>query len=129
MRTTLFFKRLDLILQFLALAIPVACSFWQPYYAFYAYYTVGIAQVISVLLNRLFLDNFLRHSSRIGCEIAAVLLVIYFSLIYTCDNIEGLFIFLYALLFIAPWLAAWYGIISYYETRQVSSRVDRKQYL
>ncbi|GAA4460342.1 hypothetical protein GCM10023093_02810 [Nemorincola caseinilytica] len=87
-----------------------------------------MVQALSCLFNRLFLNDHLRHGSRLGCEIAVVLLVLFFIYLFIQGS-STVAAGLIALFFIAPFLAIWYGAISYKETRYVRSLVDRKQYV
>ena len=132
MRTTLFFKRADVVLQLTALIIPIIIGFFgEGWVLLVTYLTVGSAQLLSCLLNRLFLDKFLRHSNRTGYEIAIVFLIITFGLVFNLPGVPtGLRSTFFGLLpLISPFLAVWYGYISYQELRAAFMMVDRRQYL
>lgn len=127
MKTTLFFKRLDLLLQIAALLIPIYRQVLDSSYLFVLvlYSAVGLVQVVSCTLHSIFLDKFLRSKWRGYYETALLVFIPTAILIgATCNPI---FVSLIVTLFSAV-MAIWYGYFSYTETQYIRRIVGRKEF-
>jgi len=128
MKTTLYFKYADIILQIIALGYPIVLCVQEHDASklFWAYLSVGSVQYVSCFMNRMFLDGCFREDTRERYEVFLLIITImaiisgifittsasnphfgeFFGLIWVC---------LVALLFVSPFLAFWYGMITFHE--------------
>ncbi len=127
MKTTLFLKRLDLLLQIAALLIPIYNAVIDSgnNSILVLYPAVGLVQVVSCTLHSIFLDKFLRSKWRGYYETALLVFIPTAILIgATCNPI---FVSLIVTLFSAV-MAIWYGYFSYTETQYIRRIVGRKEF-
>lgn len=77
MKKIFFYKRIDFWAQIMAFAIPLVTFLVTGDIGFLAlaYFTVGGVQLLSIILNRLFLPKLIRTSTRIILEIATATIV------------------------------------------------------
>jgi hypothetical protein len=129
MKTTLFFKRLDLLLQIAAFLIPIYNAVIDSgnNSILVLYPAVGLVQVVSCTLHSIFLNKFLRSKWR-GYYEAALLVFIAMAGIGAIAEI-GIpgFVSIITMLFSAL-MAIWYGYFSYTETQYIRRVVGRKEF-
>jgi len=128
MKTLLSLKYVDLLIQGLALVIPlVSCLFYGGANNLAAYFTVGGAQVLSCLAH-IGLPSRLRSDQRKYYEwtLATVLLLFLVAALLLLPVVLYLAL---GLLFISPFLALWYTLICYQELCTVKRYTDRKKYV
>jgi hypothetical protein len=124
MKTILHLKEGDLFIQVLALVIPgICCLFSRDADAlFFAYFTVGRVDALSVLANMALPEKY-GHTTRPIAIWVLVGIISCFALAAT-----GLgFIMLLALLFVSPVIAIWYGYITWCEIRTIARYTHRNQ--
>ena len=129
MKTILHLKQGDLATQIIALGIPsILCFITQGFAAIMmAYFIVGGVQFLSCLLN-IALNNKLRNKSRRYYELTLLGIISIFVLSIVFDPESGTLVAI-GLLFISPFLAIWYGYITYDEIRIVKRYVNRNKYI
>ena len=131
MKTTLFFKQADLLLQGLAVMGPVifAAGYHNIGLLAAGYFTLGGVQFISCLVNKRFLDADHKARGRMYYELCLFgvallgLLCIILPVMATGDAL------LYFLLFGTPLMAVWYTALSVMETRTIHRIAYRRQYM
>ena len=119
-----------MVLQLLAVLVPLACS-WRTGDSdlfFYAYFSVGGVQLASCIINFYVLDPFLKHPLRRPYEVALLALVI-LSLLALADINAVADVFFPLVVFGSPCMAIYYFVTSIAETRLVAANVKRKQYV
>lgn len=133
MKTALLLKRIDVLVQFAALFIPILLTLVknEPGYLLLIYLTVGGVQVVSCIINKATLDPFYKSVGRQYYEIVLLLLVIMTALDYVvADGKSGLgVIWYFCMLFIGIVMAVWYGVLTFCELDKLHMQVDRKQYI
>lgn len=136
MKTTLLLKQSDIALQILCLLTPILYTIItsDSGFLFAIYFAVGAAQIISCFANKLYLEDTLRSNSRKTYEIVLLItmvigLIVGGGLLISPAFGGGVYIYLIALLFISPFLAIWYGFISFAETNYVKKLANRKMYV
>ena len=127
MRTVLFWKRADVIVQLLAILIPIALAIIENNFGYIIliYFSAGVVQLISVIVNRSFLDKFLRKPGRLECEIATLALICMIPLAFLVDILTNIYGF--ALLFLTPVLSIAYIIVCWNEMELIQSIVKRRE--
>jgi hypothetical protein len=136
MKTTLFLKQTDKAMQWLAFIIPVvvAAIYANDGYLYAIYFAVGAVQIISCLANKLYLDDSLRSPSRKAYEktllvIVVITLLLAGGMFITLAFGAGFYLLLLTLYLGSPFLALWYGFITYVETCYIKKLVNRKMYV
>ena len=129
MRTILFAKRMDLILQLVCLLIPLLfCNRMdRANYIVMPYFLVGGCQLLSALINGLSLDREFKISGR-KYYLRTLLAII---IVFCCASVfrEGILFCLLGLLFVSPVLAIWYFIITWIEMGIVKRFVHRRDFV
>lgn len=136
MKTTLLLKQMDIAVQIICLLSPVAFTVLtnNSDYLIAIYFAVGVAQIISCFANKLYLDDTLRSNRRKAYEITLLItivigLIIGGGLFISPAFGGGVYVYLIALLFVSPFLAIWYGYISFAETSYIKKLANRKMYV
>ena len=133
MKSLLYWKLADIILQVLALLVPVVlCITDVPFDIFYSYFSVGAAQVVSCVINKLFLDPDYRADGRRTYEITLLLVLGLFLLLWVgylvWNDIVGVYgIFAVAMLFIGPIMAIAYVLTTLTELITIKKRYKYSQ--
>lgn len=130
MRTILYLKQVDMALQLGGLFIPIAISIYYhaAYCMIYAYILIGIAQVISCIINALALPAEYQHKSRIAYQyVLASIAVVIFAVLAGKSDDQRMFIY-YTLMVVSPFLATWYMWFSYKEVKLLKALVMRPQF-
>ncbi len=129
MKTILNLKQGDLLIQALALFIPLVICFisrsTEPLVL--AYFTVGGTQIISCLAN-IGLPSKLRSDRRKYYERTLGLLTL-FILVISLILLQIVWITGLMLLIVSPFLAIWYALICYDELCTIQRYADRKKYV
>ena len=133
MRTALFWKRVDVWAQIAAIFIPIVVMGIkdEPVYLLLGYLTVGGAQVVSCIINKVALDPFYKTVGRRYYEIVLLLVVIMTVVFYSMANDLNYvwFIWYFCMLFIGIVMALWYAVLTVSELDRLKMQVDRKQYI
>lgn len=133
MRTALLLKRIDILVQFAALFIPILLALIKSelWCLLFAYLTVGGAQVVSCIINKVALDPFYKTVGRRYYEIVLLLVVIMTVVFYSMANDLNYvwFIWYFCMLFIGIVMALWYAVLTVSELDRLKMQVDRKQYI
>jgi hypothetical protein len=126
MKTLLNLKYVDLLIQALALFIPlILCFTYGKLYM--AYFTVGGAQLLSCLAN-LGLPSRLSSDQRKYYEWTMTILILVF-LIAALFLLPVILYLAAGLLFVSPFWAVWYALICYEEMCTVQRYTNRKKYV
>ena len=127
MKTALWLKSFDLLLQLFALLLPFVLepNAWQDISREFVlfYITVGAAQIISCFFNRILLPSHFRNPMRLFYELALV--AFFFSIPfyghtgYGNDHMVAVCVFTFG-----GAMAIWYGTISVLETIKIYQLVQ-----
>ncbi|MBC7553784.1 MAG: hypothetical protein H7257_07375 [Taibaiella sp.] len=136
MKKILLYKRADIALQLLAVSIPIVtgCLVNQASVFFSIYGSLGLVQIISCVVNHLYLPAQFRHQQRHRynlCLIIITIIVIALWLAVLLGNdytythfVGGLIIFTcFAMVVIGFVLAFWYFVITITETQYIGEQV------
>lgn len=130
MRTTLYLKQTDLIIQLAAVALPAieAIYYTDISCLMMAYLALGSAQVISCIINGFALPAGFKHKHRIAYQyVLASIAIVTFAIVAGKSDDQRAFIF-YSLMVASPFIAAWYMWLSYKEVKFLKALVMRAQY-
>jgi|GEM_PF-3336635 len=128
MKTTLIYKQADLILQLLAILIPLAGSLFGTMHLVTVYFAAGIAQMLSYLINVVYLDKFMKNRDRVyyGCCLLFMLIATAATCFLLCFD-DGLYLIFISLFFVGcPLLGLWYIGITIAEARSIKRIVHRR---
>jgi hypothetical protein len=129
MKSKLLLKEIDFYLQIAAAGIPILLNF-LPHWngaAFIAWFSVGLVQIISCIVNSVDRDEFSQHRSRKAYEITLLILVL--SGIVSMIFMNLMYFYLVGMLVMGVVMAIWYGYMTYREMQMIRIRVDRQQYV
>ena len=125
----LIFKQTDIYVQFAAIAVPVLIALFvqRAEYIAMIYISLGGVQVLSCAVNRIFLPGRLRSRSRAAYEAVLAALTIILVTILAADRTGSDMLFLpgLALLFVSPFLALWYLIMTKGEAQATRLMMQR----
>lgn len=124
MKTTLIYKQVDLVIQVLALAIPLLVCLLMGKDAMSILICLAIVQLLSCMINHIYLDKFLRQKTRVAFEILVIaLLSVCLNVIFITgiDTTMGRVV-----VWLSPMFAAWYFAISIAEMREIKRIVHRR---
>jgi hypothetical protein len=130
MRTTLYLKQTDLAIQLAAVALPTieAIYYTDISCMMTAYVALGLAQVISCIINGFALPGEYKHTTRIAYQyVLASIAMLIFAVVAGKSDDQRAFIF-YALMVASPFLATWYLWFSYKEVKFLKALVMRPQF-
>jgi len=126
MKNLLFWKRADIIGQGLALLIPIilGIAFDMPGVLIMCYFSVGGAQIISCLVNKISLNPQYKSSGRRVYEIVLLSIIILFLLLaygMTMSDSAGNYFgwFAIAMLFVGPVMAICYASVTIIELHKI----------
>ena len=128
MKTTLIYKQADLLLQLLAILIPLAVSMFGHLHLVVVYFTAGSAQVLSYMINLVYLDKFVKNRNRVyyGCCLLFFLITTTATCFLLSFN-DGLYLIFISLFFFAsPLLELWYLVLTIAEMREIKRIVHRR---
>lgn len=131
MKTLLFIKQVDFwgqVFCVLAPAFGLVLDLGNPSrYFVFAYCAECIWQLISFIVNGIFLSKFLWSTGRMACNSAFIFILVLFGISILIKDV--LFAFLIGMIFIGPLVAAWYLSVSYREMIFIRNEVRRKQFV
>lgn len=130
MKTTLFFKRADLLIQLVSLLLPALLSLFYGSlgYLILCPMLLGVEQPVSCLFNALFLDKFIKQSGRRLYEKALVGVIVVWLLALALNGLPAGWLFI-LICSISPFMAFLYISVTYREMCFIAMQVDRKQYV
>ena len=124
MKTTLIYKQADLVIQVLAFAIPLLVCLLIGKDAMSILICLAIVQLLSCMINHIYLDQFLRQKTRVTFEILVIALL---SACLTAAYITGIDGTIgRAIIWLSPLFAAWYFTISIAEVHSIRRIVHRR---
>lgn len=131
MKTLLFIKQIDFwgqVLCIVAPAVGLALDLEHAIrYFVFAYCAECCWQLISFIINGIFLSKFLWSTGRTACNSAFIFILVAFGISLIIKDV--ILVFLTAMIFIGPLVAAWYLSVSYREMVFIKDEVRRKQFV
>jgi len=124
-------KRMDLYAQLLALILPfiIGCYYQETLYFFYAYFSVGGAQVLSAIANRCLLHRELRHETRGAYEWLLGIILVSAACCWWFRLEEPALGGLFILLILSPIMAIWYWFLCLSEEKKLHVLAHRKDWV